>query len=135
MTWENTEPLRTWHIQLPAVPVGVNSQYRPRSRGRGELTGGLWLTREAKRIRELLRLQANALRFTPRLDRSYRVRITYVVPSWHHDIDGPVKGTLDALFWFSRPGDRDHRIVRLEVTKCVNPSNPYWTDIWIDELP
>lgn len=122
---------RQWHLSLPILPVGVNHQYQPILGRRGAVSGyRLALTSEAQRTRMAIALQARAVGFVPRADRYYAVRIRFTFPTWQHDLDGPIKPLLDALF-----GSRaDHRVVRIEAEKRVSP-HEHGTEVWIEEWP
>lgn len=113
-------PPRSWCFSLPMSPIGNNKQYRLT-----ESHGGKALTAVAKDIRRHFTNKAKAVGFEPTLTGQYGVRVELTVPTWNSDIDGPLKGLLDAVFLPAgrRQGDRawDHRIVDLRVTKAVVP--------------
>lgn len=104
-----------WTFTLPMLPPGVNHMYRLT-----EARGGKALTDSAKELRAHFAAKARATGFVPDLKAQYGVRVTFTMPDWGGDIDGPVKALLDAIF--VPPGRKqawDHRIVRLEVDKRV----------------
>lgn len=105
-----------WRFSLDLLPVSGNHQFAPRRGRNGALTGQWVLTEEARSVRDAFTLAARAAGFRPSLERTYRVRLVFTVPSWSgRDLDNLTKGTLDAIV-----GQRyDHRVVRLEVEKRV----------------
>lgn len=108
---------RVWHLTLPFLPPGNNHQYRMT-----EKRGAKALTEEASDLRKLIASATQRAGFEATLKAQYGVRVRFVMPGWSQDIDGPIKALLDVLF--TVPGRKqawDHRIVRLDVGKIVQP--------------
>jgi Holliday junction resolvase RusA-like endonuclease len=121
---------RRWSFSLPILPPGVNHQYRLT-----EDRGGKVLTKEAKELRSHFTAKARSVGFVPDLRAQYGVRVTFTMPGWSQDIDGPVKALLDSIFLPDTGGKTawDHRIVELQVTKNVEPKM-HQTDVTIYEV-
>lgn len=88
------------------------------------------MTAQARAAREEIAAAAAAAGF--RLNRAavYAVRVACIFPRWGAgDLDGVLKSLLDAIFtplW-------DHRVVRLEAEKRVEPGVRY-TEVEITEM-
>ncbi len=104
-------PTGPWTFTLGMLPPGVNHMY-------AHLPGGkLALTAEALNFRDTAQIAANRAGFRRDRHALYTVEITFFVPTWSHDVDGPLKAALDALF-----GSRgDNRVVSLLPVKVVTP--------------
>ena len=115
-------PPPVW-FSFEGLPPGNNHMYANNGRG------GKVLTKEARAARESIGQAAEAAGFRLNPAAVYVVRLVFIFPKWGQDCDSPVKATLDAIFtprW-------DHRVVRLEVDKQVEPGVRY-TEVEITEM-
>ena len=102
------DPVGPWLIALDFLPPSVNHSHH-------NLQGRRALTEAACNARDAIAAETQLAAFSPAVGLFYAVAIVFTFPTWAHDIDGPIKPLLDAVF-----GPRwDHRIVRLEVAKLV----------------
>lgn len=121
-TASNSVSQSRWWFAFDDLPPNVNHQYVNRRGGRKALTA------KARAQREAIAIAAGATGFRVRPTAVYAVRVAFIFPSWQHDLDGPLKSLLDAIF-----GTRwDHRVVRLEADKIVEPGTRY-TEVEITE--
>ena len=119
-----TPPVKTrWHFVLPLLPPSVNHAYLPNGKG------GRYMTTEARSARSTFTLAALAAGFRSNVAATYRVELSFTMPDWALDLDGPVKLALDAMF---AEGHHDHRIIRLLVRKAVAPGVSR-TEVWIEQ--
>lgn len=101
---------------VPIAPVGVNATYRT---GRGR-----WFkSPEADRYRNLLQLAGKrAMRGAPPMTGELEVRFLFAYPTARNDIDGAIKGSLDALEKIIYVNDR--QVGALKVRKIKDPEAP-----------
>ena len=121
----------TWYLEYAGLPISGNHDKAPvRDRRTGEPTGEWALTTEARAVRGAFRGVARLNYFSPRLDRTYQVRVLFTLP--HHRVDGDnmLKALCDALF----SSGRDHLILRYDIVRQIEPSISR-TQVWIDEFP
>lgn len=101
---------------VPVKPYGVNGTYRI---GKGRM----FRSPEAEQYRTALQLGAKrAMRRRPLLTGHVEVRVWFVYPDNRSDIDGAIKGTLDAMNGIVWTDDR--QVIRLEVEKRKDPDAP-----------
>lgn len=121
---------RVWRFSFPDMVPGVNRQYQAeRDKRTKAVTGRLHLTKEAKVARAQLGMIAALSGFCPDASKRYAVSLVFVFPRENADIDGPIKGALDAIF----TAKLDHTVYRLEVEKRVVPQCRR-TEVEITEL-
>ena len=101
---------------VPVAPVGVNATYRT---GRGR-----WFkSPDAEAYRNALRVVAKrAMRGAEPMTGEVEVRFLFAFATRRNDIDGPVKGSLDALEGVVVENDR--QVGALKVRKIVDPDAP-----------
>ena len=106
---------------VPYAPVGVNATYRVSGRGgRGRMIKSPQALAYQGAVAAAAR---RAMRGRAILEGNLHVRLWFVFPSNRNDLDGPIKGTLDAL----QAGGlylNDRQVVRLEVDKDRDPEAP-----------
>ena len=116
-------PPSVWSLDLPFLPASTNHRT-----GRRKGKDGLYVTSEAASKESRIRGEMLALGFKADLKKTYELEIVFHMPTWSHDIDGPIKATLDSVM-----GSRnDHRVTKLTVTKLVQKGQ-YRTQIRIVE--
>ena len=115
-------PSAVW-FSLEYLPPNVNHQYVHLSGGRKALT------KEARAARADIAKAAELAGFRLNKAAVYAVRVVFIFPRWGADLDGPIKSLIDSVF-----GTRwDHRVVRLEAEKRVEPGVRY-TEVEITEM-
>jgi Holliday junction resolvase RusA-like endonuclease len=108
-------PIASASFWVQAKPVSSNATYR---RGKGS---GFYLTQEAKAYHDAVRLAATVYGCKP-IEGPVDVELHFFFDSARPDIDGPIKGTLDALQGVCYANDR--QVTRLVVLKSVDKERP-----------
>lgn len=112
-----------WRFTWPFLPSSINHRYGNRK------DGGKYLLAKAKGSMSRMQGEVWAAGFRVDLAKCYEIEIVFTMPDWGHDIDGPIKETLDACFGHLS----DHRVTKLVVTKRVE-SGQSQTDVTIREM-
>ena len=118
--------LRSWAFSLPFLPPSVNHQY-----GVDPRTGRRYLTENAVMLRTLIRSESIKSGFRPDKAKKYGVYVVLTMTRWDDsDVDSPLKAALDSAL----SSRTDHRVIRLLVDKCVDPTAAERCDITIYEM-
>ena len=103
---------------VPGQPVSQNRCYQRARQGR------MFMTKEGKAWKAKVALFAKvAMPDRVPLEGPVSVEMAFYFPTRRNDLDGPIKPTLDAL-QDGRVFLNDRQVVRLVVTKHLDPDNP-----------
>ena len=105
------------HFTVPGQPVSQNLCYQRSRQGR------MFMTPVGKNWKAKVALFARAsMPDNSHLEGPVSVEMGFYFPTRRNDLDGPIKPTLDALQPLVFLNDR--QVVRLVVTKYLDPDNP-----------